>query len=225
MTSAVYTLSKERQMNRILAIHASPRADRSHSRRLAEGFLAALPKAEITRREVGRADLPHVSEGFIAAAFHPQREHRPAELQAELALSETLVDELLAHDLLVISTPMYNFSVPSGLKAWVDQIVRIGRTFDLHLKDGEAEYEPLLKGRKALIITSRGGAGMGPGGELEWMNHADAWLRVALGFLGIEDVQVIAAEGEEGNPEAFRVSYQQAEKALADLAESEWARA
>ena len=71
----------------------------------------------------------------------------------------------------------------------------------------------------------RNGAGMGPGGELEWMNHADAWLRVALGFLGIEDVQVIAAEGEEGNPEAFRASYQQAEKALADLAESEWARA
>ncbi|WP_447752339.1 FMN-dependent NADH-azoreductase [Pseudomonas nicosulfuronedens] len=211
-------------MNRILAIHASARADRSHSRRLAEGFLAALPQAQITRREVGRANLPHVSEGFIAAAFHPQREHRPAELQAELKLSEELVDELLAHDLLVISTPMYNFSVPSGLKAWVDQIVRIGRTFDLHLKEGEAEYEPLLKGRKALIVTSRGGAGMGPGGELEWMNHADAWLRVALGFLGIEDVQVIAAEGEEGNPEAFRASYQQAEQALADLAEGEWAR-
>jgi FMN-dependent NADH-azoreductase len=212
-------------MNRILAIHASPRADRSHSRRLAESFLAALPQPRVTRREVGRADLPHVSEGFIAAAFHPEPDNRPAELQAELALSETLVDELLAHDLLVISTPMYNFSVPSGLKAWIDQIVRIGRTFDLHLKDGEAEYEPLLKGRKALIVTSRGGAGMGPGGELEGMNHADTWLRVVLGFLGIEDVQVVAAEGEEGNPEAFRASYQQAEKALADLAESEWAGA
>lgn len=211
-------------MSRILAIHASPRAERSHSRRLAESFLAALPSAEIIRREVGRADLPHVNEPFIAAAFHPQREYRPIELQAALALSDELVDELLAHDLLVISTPMYNFSVPSGLKAWIDQIVRLGRTFDLHVKDGEAEYLPLLTGRKALIITSRGGAGMGPGGELAWMNHADTWLRVALGFLGIEDVQVIAAEGEEGNPDAFRASYQQAEKALADLAESEWAR-
>ncbi|AGI23242.1 FMN-dependent NADH-azoreductase [Pseudomonas sp. MT3] len=212
-------------MNRILAIHASPRAERSHSRRLAEGFLAALPQARLTRREVGRADLPHVGESFIAAAFHPEPQNRPASMQADLALSDELVDELLDHDLLVISTPMYNFSVPSGLKAWVDQVVRIGRTFDLHLKEGEAQYEPLLKGRKALIVTSRGGAGMGPGGELEWMNHADAWLRVALGFLGIEDVQVIAAEGEEGNPEAFRASCQQAEKALADLAESEWARA
>ncbi|MEE9100311.1 NAD(P)H-dependent oxidoreductase [Pseudomonas nitroreducens] len=212
-------------MNRILAIHASPRAERSHSRRLAESFLAALPQAEVTRREVGRTSLPHVNEAFIAAAFHPEPNNRPLTMQADLSLSDQLVDELLDHDLLVISTPMYNFSVPSGLKAWVDQIVRIGRTFDLHIKDGEAEYEPLLRGRKALIVTSRGGAGMGPGGELEWMNYADAWLRVALGFLGIEDVQVIAAEGEEGNPEAFRASYQQAEKALADLAESEWASA
>lgn len=212
-------------MNRILAIHASPRAERSHSRRLAESFLAALPQAEVTRREVGRADLPHVNEAFIAAAFHPEPDHRPLTMQADLALSDQLVDELLDHDLLVISTPMYNFSVPSGLKAWVDQIVRLGRTFDLHVTEGDAEYEPLLKGRKALIVTSRGGAGMGPGGELEWMNHADAWLRVALGFLGIEDVRVIAAEGEEGNPDAFQASYQQAERELADLAESEWVRA
>lgn len=212
-------------MNSILAIHASPRAERSHSRRLAEGFLASLPQAEITRREVGRADLPHVNEAFIAAAFYPEPNNRPLTMQADLALSDQLVDELLGHDLLVISTPMYNFSVPSGLKAWVDQIIRLGRTFDLHLNDGEAEYEPLLKGRKALIVTSRGGAGMGPGGELEWMNHADAWLRVALGFLGIEDVKVIAAEGEEGNPDAFKASYQQAECELANLAESEWARA
>lgn len=212
-------------MNRILAIHASPRAERSHSRRLAESFLAALTQSGVTRREVGRADLPHVGEAFISAAFHPEPEHRPLTMQADLALSDQLVDELLAHDLLVISTPMYNFSVPSGLKAWVDQIVRLGRTFALHAHDGEAQYEPLLKGRKALIITSRGGAGMGPGGELEWMNHADAWLRVALGFLGIEDVKVIAAEGEEGNPEAFKASYQQAERELATLAESEWARA
>lgn len=211
-------------MSRILAIHASPRAERSHSRRLAESFLAALPQAEVTRREVGRADLPHVNEAFIAAAFHPEPENRPLTMRADLALSDELVDELFAHDLLVISTPMYNFSVPSGLKAWIDQIVRLGRTFDLHLKDGEAEYEPLLKGRKALIVTSRGGAGMGPGGPLEWMNHADSWLRVALGFLGIEDVRVIAAEGEEGNPDAFQASCQQAERELADLAESEWVR-
>ncbi|MCJ1885445.1 NAD(P)H-dependent oxidoreductase [Pseudomonas sp. LA21] len=212
-------------MSRILAIHASPRAERSHSRRLAESFLAALPQAEVARREVGRADLPHVNEAFIAAAFYPEPENRPLTMQADLALSDELVDELFAHDLLVISTPMYNFSVPSGLKAWVDQVVRLGRTFDLHLNDGEAEYEPLLKGRKALIVTSRGGAGMGPGGALEWMNHADAWLRVALGFLGIEDVRVIAAEGEEGNPDAFQASYRQAERELADLAESEWVRA
>src|ERR1700739_2283031 len=106
-------------MSRILAIHASPRGDRSHSRRLAEVFLAALrardPQVQLTRREVGRALIPPVNEDFVAAAFYPEPDARPLSMQADLALSDELVNELLNHDLLVIATPMHNFSVPSGL--------------------------------------------------------------------------------------------------------------
>lgn len=210
-------------MNRILAIHASPRGERSHSRRLAEVFLSAWqarhPASRLTRREVGRALIPPVNEAFVAAAFYPEPESRPLSMQADLALSDELVGELLGHDLLVISTPMYNFSVPSGLKAWIDQIVRLGLTFNHTLDNGVAQYEPLVLGKKALIVTSRGGFGFGPGGELEAMNHADPLLRTALGFIGITDITVIAAEGEESAERTFQISVAEAEQRLLALAE------
>ena len=210
-------------MSKILAIHASPRGDRSHSRRLAESFLSAWqlrhPQAQVTRREVGRALIPPVNEAFVAAAFHPEPEARPLSMQADLALSDQLVGELFEHDLLLISTPMYNFSVPSGLKAWIDQIVRMGLTFDITQdSQGIAQYQPLLQGKRALIITSRGGNGFGPGGEFEWMNHADPHLRTVLGYIGIEDVRVIAAEGEESDKSVFQRAYADAERQLHDLA-------
>jgi FMN-dependent NADH-azoreductase len=141
-------------------------------------------------------------------------------MQADLALSDELVGELLGHDLLVISTPMYNFSVPSGLKAWIDQIVRLGLTFNHTLDNGVAQYEPLVRGKKALIVTSRGGFGFGPGGELEAMNHADPFLRTALGFIGITDITVVAAEGEESAERTFQVSVAEAEQRLLALAKA-----
>ncbi|EJM80049.1 FMN-dependent NADH-azoreductase [Pseudomonas sp. GM60] len=209
-------------MNTILAIHASPRGERSHSRRLAEVFLGAWqarhPQAQLTRREVGRALIPPVNEAFVAAAFYPEPEARPLTMQADLAFSDELVAELLGHDLLLISTPMHNFSVPSGLKAWIDQIVRLGLTFNHTLDNGVAQYEPLVHGKKALIVTSRGGFGFGPGGELEALNHADTLLRTALGFIGITDVIVVAAEGEESAERTFEISVAEAEQRLLTLA-------
>lgn len=208
-------------MSKILVIHASPRGERSHSRRLAEGFVSAWqarhPQAQVTRREVGRALIPAVNEAFVAAAFYPEPEARPLSMQADLALSDQLVSELLAHDLLLISTPMYNFSVPSGLKAWVDQIVRVGLTVDHTMDNGVSRYTPLLQGKKALIVTSRGGFGFGPGGEWESMNHTDPWLRTALGFIGIDDINVVAAEGEESAERTFAVSVAEAEQRLLEL--------
>jgi FMN-dependent NADH-azoreductase len=139
-------------------------------------------------------------------------------MQADLALSDVLVDEVLAHDLLVISAPMYNFSIPSGLKAWIDQIVRMGRTFDIIQDNGVAQYQPLVRGKRALIVTSRGGHGFGPEGVNAAFNHADPLLRTALGFIGIEDVSVVAAEGEESDSQAFQASCEAAERQLRALA-------
>jgi len=208
-------------MSEILVVHASPRGERSHSRRLAEVFVAAWqaanPGARLTRREVGRALIPPVNEAFVAAAFYPEPDARPLAMQADLALSDELVRELLGHDVLLISTPMHNFSVPSGLKAWIDQIVRLGLTFSHTLDNGVAQYEPLVRGKKALIVTTRGGFGFGPGGELEALNHADTLLRTALGFIGINDVTVVDAEGEESAERTFQISAAEAEQRLLAL--------
>jgi len=208
-------------MSEILVVHASPRGERSHSRRLAEVFIeawrAANPEARLTRREVGRALIPPVNEAFVAAAFYPEPNARPLVMQADLAFSDELVRELLGHDVLLISTPMHNFSVPSGLKAWIDQIVRLGLTFNHTLDNGVAQYEPLVRGKKALIVTTRGGFGFGPGGELEAMNHADTLLRTALGFIGITDVTVVDAEGEESAERTFQISAAEAEQRLLAL--------
>ncbi len=211
-------------MNTVLAVHGSPRGERSHTRRLAEVFLQAWltanPQGHLTRREVGRGHLPHVSEAFIAAAFYPQPEARPLSMQADLALSDELVAELLGHSRLVIAAPMHNFSVPSGIKAWVDHIVRLGLTFNTLQDNGVAQYQPLVQGKKVLIVTSRGGGGFGPGGEHEAMNHADRWLRTALGFIGIENVTVVAAEGEESESEGFQRSCAEAQQRLQALAQT-----
>ncbi|MDP0977440.1 NAD(P)H-dependent oxidoreductase, partial [Klebsiella pneumoniae] len=92
---------------------------------------------------------------FVAANFYPEPQALPKVMKADLQLSDELVGELIEHELLVISMPLYNFGVPSGLKAWIDQIVRMGLTFDISLdSNGNAQYQALLKGKKALIITS-----------------------------------------------------------------------
>ena len=119
-------------MAKVLHITASPRSERSHSRKLGgelvAAWLEAHPGDTVTLRDVGHNPPPHVTEAWIAAAYSPPETHSP-ELKAAIAVSNDLIDELLAHDLLVISTPMYNFGVPSTLKAYIDNIVRLGRTF------------------------------------------------------------------------------------------------
>lgn len=210
-------------MSRILSIQGSPRGERSHSRRLQEAFLSVWQgrdaDRQVVRREVGRSPIPAVTEGWIAAAFHPEPEQRTEVMKADLALSDLLVDEVFAADRLVIAAPMYNFGVPSGVKAWVDQIVRIRRTFDFDPSRPGNPYTPLVLGRKALIITTRGDHGYGPGGANAHMNHADTYLRDVLGYIGITDVSVVAVENDEFGGDAFQQSYQRAERALVELAE------
>ncbi|MCY1287891.1 FMN-dependent NADH-azoreductase 1 [compost metagenome] len=210
-------------MSQILAIQGSPRGERSHSRRLLEAFVAHWQAQgagrAVVRREVGRVTIPPVSERWIAAAFQPEAQ-RDAAMRAELALSDQLIDELQGVERLVIATPMYNFGVPSGVKAWIDQVVRIGRTFDFDPGAAGNPYQPLLTGKRALIVTTRGDHGYGPGAINAARNHADTHLRSVLGFIGIEDVEVVAVEDDEYGGQSFADSYARAERALTELAGS-----
>lgn len=186
-------------MTSILHIDTSPRGERSHSRQLTREFVEAWKKTHpndvITYRDLGRNPVPHVDESWIAAAFTPPEQRTP-ELWHSIRMNDQLIDEFLAADLYVLGVPMYNFSIPSTLKAYIDQIIRPGRTFAFE-PNSENPYQPLVSGKKMMIITSRGGSGFGRGEPNENRNYQDPYLKAIFGFIGITDISFIHLENVE----------------------------
>jgi len=207
-------------MAHLLHIDASPRGERSHSRRMTREFVGAWRQAHptdtVTYRDVGRNLVPHVDEPWIAAAFTPPEKRTPQMWEA-IRISDQLVDEFLAADIYVIGIPMYNFGVPSTFKAYIDQIVRVGRTWAFEPENPEAPYKPLVHGKKMFIITARGDSGYGPGGRNEKMNHQDPYLRTVFGFLGITDITFIPVENDEFGGQSLEQSIADARAKIAEL--------
>jgi FMN-dependent NADH-azoreductase len=179
----------EHKMSQILVIESSARKQDSVSRQLTEQFLAqwqaAHPGDQVKVRDLAVDQVPHLDANLLGGWMTAAEQQSEAE-RAALALSNTLTDELLAADVLVLAAPMYNFAIPSTLKAWLDHVLRAGVTF----KYGEQGPEGLLKGKRAFVLTARGGVYAGTG-----LDHQEPYLRQALGFIGIDDVQFIHAEG------------------------------
>ncbi len=207
-------------MAHLLHIDASPRGERSLSRRMTREFVEQWkqqhPNDTITYRDVGRNPIPHVDEAWIAAAFSPPEQHT-LQLQEAIRFSNELVDEFLAADIYVIGVPMYNFSVPSGFKAYIDQIVRIGRTVDFEPNDAANAYKPLVLGKKMFIIEARGDSGFQPGGRYEKMNHHDPYLFTVFGFMGITDITFIHVENDEYGGQKLADSIAKARAKLIEL--------
>ncbi|MGK3990354.1 NAD(P)H-dependent oxidoreductase [Sorangium sp. So ce136] len=210
-------------MSTILHIDSSARPDTSdtsrrgsHTRRLTARFVArwraARPEDEIRYRDVGQSPPSPVTGPWIQAAFTKPHLREPWMRQA-LAESDALVDELLAADILVAGVPMYNFNVPAQFKAYIDNIVRVGRTFGFDRSRPGEPYWPLLAGhgKKLVILTSRGDHGYGRGGRLEAMNHVEPSVRTAFGYIGITDVESVAIEYDEFADERLRASIARAE--------------
>lgn len=208
-------------MAHLLHLDASPRGDRSLSRRLtqefAETWRQAHPEGIVTYRDVGRNPVPPIDEPWIAAAYIPIDQQTP-EHQAALSLSNHLVDQLLAADVCVLGTPMYNFSIPSGLKAYIDQIVRIGRTFAFTPQNRESPYHPLVVGRQMIIVATRGGSGFGADGPNAAMNFQTPYLVNIFGFLGITDVALVEVENDEVGGGALAAEIAAAQAKIAHLA-------
>lgn len=208
-------------MVHLLHIDASPRGERSHSRRLSREFVEAWKRSHpgdlVTYRDVGRNPIPHLDEAWIRAAYTPP-DLRTLELQKDLELSDRLVDEFLAADLYVIGVPMYNFSIPSALKAYIDRIVRIGRTFEFAPDNRENPYKPLVLGKKMFIIASRGGSGFGPGGPYEKLNFQTPYLATIFGFLGITDLTFIEVEHDESGGQKLEEAITLARNQIAQFA-------
>ena len=181
-------------MTHVLHLDASPRGDSSHSRQvsgeLVQALLQAHPGATVTHRDLGRQEIPYVTEEFIGAIYTPA-EARTAEQKAALALSDEMIAELKAADVYVVGVPMYNLTVPGVFKSYVDQVTRVGETFS-------PSYEGLLKNKKVIIVTARGGGGYGPGEAREAYNHQDPYLRTIFGFVGVTDQTFIHVNGTAG---------------------------
>lgn len=179
-------------MSNILYITASIRSEtQSVSRRIGQGIvdaLAAQTGASITTRDLADNDLPFVSAERFAANLTPPAERTPE--QAELAaIADTLIAELQAADTIVIASPIYNYAAPATLKAWADLVARAGTTFVYTATGPEGQ----LKGKKAYLAIASGGTQVGS--EIDFMT---GWLTFFLGFLGIADVEIIAADAIMG---------------------------
>ncbi|HKB92108.1 MAG TPA: FMN-dependent NADH-azoreductase, partial [Opitutaceae bacterium] len=191
-------------MSKVLHLDVSPRGARSHSRTLGQEFVSNWsknhPNSTITYRDLGQNPEPHVTESWVVGAYTPPEEHSH-DAKAAIAVSNKLVDELLAADHLLITTPMYNLSIPSALKAWIDQIVRAGRTF----KTSDKGYEGLVHGKKAVIVVASGG-NFTPDSPAAGYNFIEPYMRAILGFIGITDVQFVYAhsinQGEAAREQA-----------------------
>jgi FMN-dependent NADH-azoreductase len=204
-------------MTNILFVTSSPRGAASHSSKVAERVLADLvahhPNATVVRRDLARDPLPHVDEAYLGAVFTPA-EARSDEQRAMAALSDKLVDELFAADIIVIASAMINFTIASTLKTWLDYVARAGRTF------AYVDNAPvgLVTGKRVVLVESKGGIySEGP------MKPADfqlPYLRFILSFIGLKDVEEITVEGVAFGPEQAASAVAAAEAKASETARS-----
>lgn len=206
-------------MKTLLAINASARRQRSITRRLTERFVTGwktrYPDAEIIQRDVGLNAPKAIDEAWIAAAFSHAEQPSAENLQA-LAQSEAFIGELFRADAIVIGAPMYNFGMPAALKAYIDQIVRIGRTFTIN-PELENPYVPLVPAKPVIIIASAGAGGYEPGGPYAAMNFLEPHLEAVLRFIGFTDITSLHVGYEEFKDERWHNAIAQAEAKLDEL--------
>ncbi len=182
----------------ILHIVSSPRGNASYSNRVAaevvDELVARAPGATVTVRNVATDPLPHIDDDFVAATRSPNGPQTERQ-RALLAQSDVLVDELFAADVVVIGAPMINFTIPSTLKAWIDNVARAGRTFSY----SEAGPKGLVTGKQVIIVGARGGVYSEAAKPLDFQIP---YLRSVLGFLGMTDIEVLEVDGTAYGPEA-----------------------
>jgi FMN-dependent NADH-azoreductase len=184
----IHALNRRPRTLKVLRLDSSARQDGSVSRQVADALIARLERGEgpidLRVRDLARDAPPFVDSQWVDANFTPPEERGEAQ-RAALAQSDVLVAELFAADVLVIGVPIYNFGVPAALKAWVDLVARARVTF----RYTERGPVGLLRGKRAYLAVASGGTAVGSD-----MDFATGYLRHMLGFLGIEDVEVVAAD-------------------------------
>ena len=199
-------------MAQVLVVESSARGTDSASRQLTAQFIRrwrdAHPDDSIQIRDLARDPVPHLDASLLGG-WMTAAEQQSAEEREALARSERLTGELLAADVLVLAAPMYNFAIPSTLKAWLDHVLRAGVTFRYTANGPEG----LLAGKRAIVLTARGGVYAG-----SQLDHQEPYLRQVLGFIGISQVDFIHAEGLNMGADAAQQGLEGARARVAALA-------
>jgi FMN-dependent NADH-azoreductase len=168
------------------------------------------PTGRIINRDLGVNPPPAVNEAWIAAAFAPSDQFT-APMSDALAISDTLIGEINEAEAIVIGAPMYNFGVPAQLKAYVDQIVRIGKTFAFEPTDPENPYRPLIHPKPVVLVISVGDGSLHPGGPLAHLNFLEPHLVTVLNFIGLSDISFVRVGYDEYKDDRFKKSLADAE--------------
>jgi len=190
---------------KLLRIDSSARSS-SVTRQLTAKFVEEWkknhPDGEVIQRDLATTMLPHITDHWSGTHLEPSQ-MTPAQ-RNYLSTSDQLIEEMQAADTIVIGAPMYNFAIPSSLKAWIDQIVRMGKTIGY----GPSGARGLLANKRVIIVTARGGA-YGKGSPAEKFDFQEPYLRHIFGFIGLPDVTFVHAENqarEEAGPRLAAVA-------------------
>ncbi|HEX2113427.1 MAG TPA: NAD(P)H-dependent oxidoreductase [Alphaproteobacteria bacterium] len=202
-------------MSSLLVVTSSLFGEASQSRQMARELVGSLlrsnPALRVVERDLTPASMPHLSGDTLTAVMTPAEKRTPTQHKAA-AFADALIAEVEAADMIVLAAPMYNFSIPSTLKAWLDHIARSGRTF----RYTAAGPEGLLKGKKVYVVTGRGGvySGESPARALDFQ---EPYLRAMLSFLGLTDVSFVHVEGLNISKEQAENGRVRARQAIAAL--------
>jgi FMN-dependent NADH-azoreductase len=204
-------------MKTLLVIDSSSRSRRSITRaltgRFADAWKARHGEAAVIHRDLGTNPPRPVDDAWVEAAFAKEGGGTPA----ALAESETFIGEIFRADVIVIGAPMYNFGMPASLKAYFDQIIRVGRTFDFG-DTHENPYLPLVPSKPVVAITSKGSGEYEPGGAMESLNFLEPHLATVLGFIGLGDIHYAKVAREEYKDEEWKRMVAEAEATVDQLA-------
>lgn len=199
-------------MKNLLFVSSSLAGDDSKSEHVARELIAALGRTRISERRLGDGSIAHLTGEYLAAIMTAPNNRTMR--QHELAKrGDAYVEDVEAADVIVVAAPMYNFSIPSTLKAWIDHITRAGRTFR-YTPDGRPEG--LLKDKKVYVVASRGGIYSGDS-PVKSMDFQEPYLRAMLAFIGLTDVSFVHVEGQRISPAAAEAGLNKALQTIAQI--------
>lgn len=198
---------------KLLHIDSGILGDYSVSRRLTAALVQRLktehPGLEVTYRDLAADPIAHLSGAYLSAQSVDPSQHG-ADLQKDLAAGGRALEEFLAADIVVVGAPMYNFAIPSQLKAWLDRVAVSGKTF----RYTEKGPEGLAGAKKVIVASSRGGI-YSAGSPAAALDHQENYLRTIFGFFGVTDLEFVRAEGVNISPEKKQEAIAAAERDIA----------